>query len=68
MKFEDWDLVDSKKFPHLEASQLMKQSKEGSVIALEPWKWLRGVEEARLLHLLWIPHFHSAQIMIFVIR
>lgn len=26
------------------------------------------VEEAGLLHLLWIPHFHRAPIMIFVIR
>lgn len=68
MKFEDWDLVDSEKFPHLETSQLMKQSKEGPVIALKPQKWLRSVEEAGLLHLIWIPHFHQAPIMIFVIR
>lgn len=46
----------------------MKQSKEGSVIVLELQKWLGGVEKVRLLHLLWIPHFHSAPIMIFVIR
>ena len=36
MKFEDWDLVDSKKFPHLETSQLMKQSKKGLVTVLQP--------------------------------
>jgi len=24
MKFEDWDLADSEKFPHLETSNLMK--------------------------------------------
>jgi len=29
IKFEDWDLVNSEKYPHLETSQLMKQSKEG---------------------------------------
>ena len=68
MKFEDWDLADSEKLPHLETSHLMKQSKEGSVIVLQPWKWLRRVEEAKLLHLLWIPHFHRAPMMIFVIR
>lgn len=49
MKFEDWDLVDNEKFPHLETSQLMKQSKEGVVTALQPRKWLHGVEEAGLL-------------------
>lgn len=46
----------------------MKQSKEGVVIVLQPRKWLRGVEEVGLLHLLWIPHFHWAPITIFVIR
>lgn len=68
MKFEDWDLMDSEKFPHLETRKLMKQSKEGSVTTLEPQKWLGGVEKAELLHLLWIPHFHCAPITIFVIR
>lgn len=29
MIFEDWYLADIEKFPHLETSQLMKQSKEG---------------------------------------
>ena len=52
MKFEDWDLADSKKFPHLKTENLMKQSKEGSVTTLEPQKWLCGVEKAGLLHLL----------------
>ena len=46
----------------------MKQSKEGVVIEMQPWKWLRGVEEAGLLHLLWIPHFRRALITIFFIR
>lgn len=68
MKFEDWDLVDSEKFPHLETSKLMEQSTEGVVTTLQPWTWLCGVEEAMLLHLLSIPHFHRAPITIFVIR
>jgi len=68
MKFEDWYLTDSEKFPHLETESLMKQSMEGSVTTLEPRKWLRGVEKAGLLHLLWIPHFHCVLITIFVIR
>lgn len=46
----------------------MKQSKEGSVIVLEPQKLLCGVEKVVLLHLLWISHFHHAPLMIFVIR
>jgi len=57
-KFEDWDLVNSETFPHLETIQLMKQRKEGLVTMLQPWKCLPRVEEAGLLHLLWIPHFH----------
>jgi len=68
MKFEDWDLADNEKFPHLETSQLMKQSKEGVVTALQPQKWLHGVEEVGLLHLLWILHFHRSLTTIFVIR
>ena len=68
MKFEDWDLTDSEKFPHLDIESLMKQSMEGPVTTLELRKLLCGVAKARLLHLLWIPHFHCAPITIFVIR
>jgi len=68
MKFEDWDLPDSEKFPHLETKNLMKQNTEGEEIMLETQKWLRSVEKARLLHLLWIPHFHCTPINIFIIR
>lgn len=68
MKFEYWDLTDSENFPHLETSQLMKQSKEGFITVLQPQKWLRMVEEAGLLHLLLISNFHWAPIMMFVIR
>lgn len=50
MKFEDWDLAKRENFPHLETSQLMKQSKEGPITVLKPQKWLCGVEEAGLLH------------------
>ena len=58
MKFEYWDLTDSEKFPHLETERFIKQSTEGPITTLEPQKWLRGVEKAIFLHLLWIPHFH----------
>ena len=68
MKFEDSNLANSEKFPHLETRNLMKQNTKGAVITLEPCKWLCGVEKARFLHLLWIPHFHRVPITIFVIR
>ena len=68
LKFEDWDLVDNEKFPHLEMESLMKQSTKGLVTTLEPQKWLCGVEEAILFHLMWIPHFHHMPIFIFDIR
>jgi len=68
MKFEYWDLMDGENFPYLQTKNLMKKSKEGFVTTLELQKWMRGVEKVRLLHLLWIPHFHHAAIMILVIR
>lgn len=54
LKFEDWDLADHEKFPHLEIVQLMKpkQNTTAGVTELEPRKWLCGVEKAGLLNLL----------------
>jgi len=46
----------------------MKQNTAGVVTTLELWKWLRRVEKAGLLNLLWVLHFHHAPITIFVIR
>lgn len=68
VKFEDWDLANSEKFPHLETVNLMKQNMEGLVIMLELRNWLHNVENARLLQLLWIPHFQHVPITIFVIK
>ena len=70
MKFEDWDLANHEKFPHLETSHLMKpkQNTAAGVIELELRKWLRRVEKARLLNLLWVSHYHRAPVAIFVIR
>jgi len=50
IKFQDWDLMDSEKFQHLDTNQLMKQSKEGVVTVLQPWKWQCGLEDVGLLH------------------
>lgn len=37
-------------------------------IQLEMRTWLRGVEKARLLKLLWVPHYHHTPVIIFIIR
>ena len=67
LKFEDWDLADTEKFPHLETSELMEQITEGVVTTLQLKEWLQRVEEVGLLHLLSIPHFHQAPIRILII-
>ncbi|MCY6488401.1 hypothetical protein, partial [Actinobacillus pleuropneumoniae] len=68
--FEDWVLADHEKFPHLETAQLMKpkQNTMVGVTELELQKWLHKVEKARLLNLMWVPHFHHNPITIFVIK
>lgn len=70
IKFEHWDLTDHEKFPHLATSQLMRPRKNttAGVRELEPHKWLRGVEKAGLLNLLWVSHYHRAPVTMFVIR
>jgi len=55
IKFEEWGLANSEKFPQLTAEKLLQQ------------KWLRGVEKVGLIHLRWIPHYHCMAITIFVI-
>jgi len=55
IKFKDWDLADSDKFPELTEDQLLVR------------KWLLGVERVGVQHLRWIPHYHRATITIFVI-
>jgi len=53
-KFEDWDLTNHKKFPHLETVQLMKP-KHNTVVGvteLELRNWLHIVEKVGLLNLL----------------
>jgi hypothetical protein len=64
LKLEDWDLGDTERFPHLATDNFMKRVfyKESGVTALEPVKWIRGVEKAGLLNLLWVPHYHRAPI------
>ena len=70
LKFEDWDLSDHEKFPHLVTVKIMRQKIDAlaGMIKLEPCKWLRGVEKVGLLNLLWVSHYHRALVTIFIIR
>lgn len=45
-----------------------KKNAAAGLIELEPHKWLNGVEKARLLNLLLVPHYHRALVTMFVIR
>lgn len=45
-----------------------QQNTMAGVTKLEPRKWLRRVEKARLLNLLCVSHFHRTPITIFIIR
>lgn len=42
--------------------------KESGVTTLEPVKWIRGVEKAGLLNLLWVLHYHCAPINLIFIK
>lgn len=70
LKFEDLDLIDDEKLPHIEIAQLMKpkQNTAAGVIELEPRKWLCGVENVRLLNLFWVSHYHCILVTIFILR
>ena len=70
MKLEDWDLDDTKRFPHLTTDTFMTRVfyKYSGVTTLELSKWIRGVDKARLLNLLWVPHYHRAPINLIIIK
>lgn len=40
MKFEDWDLTEVIKFPHLAKNALMEPKVQGTVTMLQPQEWL----------------------------
>jgi len=54
LKLEDRDLADHEKFPHLATKQLVCRTIDTNMgmIALEPQKWLKGVDKVGLLNLL----------------
>lgn len=70
LKLEDWDLADTERFPHLEMDQLMHHvfQKTTGMTVLEAQKWLRGMDKAKLLNLIWVPHYNSAPITMVVIK
>ena len=70
MEFEDWDLTDHKKFSHLATVRLMRQmiDKTAGTIQLDLRKWLKGVEKAGFLNLLWVSHYHRAPVTVFIIK
>lgn len=70
LKFEDWDLADHKKFPHLATEQLMLRRIDmtTTMIELEMWTWIKGVEKVGLLNLLLVLHYHHALMTVFIIK
>lgn len=64
LKMEDWDLADHERFPHLVTNKYMTKCyyEETGVTLLEPMKWVRGVGQAGLLHMLCMPHFHRSTV------
>lgn len=68
MKFDNCDLADRTKFPHLATDALMVHMVEGMVTTLQPKEWLRKVDEVGLLCLLAISHFLRPPITMLVIK
>ena len=70
LKLEDWDLADNEKFPHLATKQLMHCiiDTNSAMTALELWRWLRGVDKAGLLNLIWVPHYNRTLVTVFFIK
>lgn len=70
LKFEDRDLADTKRFPHLATYQLIHcvVHKTTKMTSLVPWKWFKGVDKASLLNLLWVSHYNPTPITLLVIK
>lgn len=70
LKLEVWDLADTKKLLHLVTEQLMHRIVHTTtrMTALEPRKWIKGVDKASLLNLLWVSHYNCTPITVLVIK
>lgn len=62
LKLEDWDIADHEKFPHLATNKYVTKIyyEEAGFTSLEPMKWVKGIEQAGLLHMLCVSHFHRS--------
>lgn len=70
LKLEDWDLADHEKFPHLATKQVMCRiiDTNTGITALELRRWLKGVEKAGFLNLLWVLHYNRTLVTFLVIK
>jgi len=66
LKLEDWDLPIHEKFPHFPTNKCMTKIYYEVIrfTRLELMKWVKGVEQDVLLHILCVPHFHRSIINI----
>lgn len=70
LKLEDQDLADTEKFLHLVREQIRHHIVHTTtrMNTLELQKWLRGVDKAGLLNLLWVSHYNHTPIIVLVIK
>jgi len=63
-------LADVERFSHLVTDQLMHHVfyKYSGVTMLEPRKWVKGVDKAGLLNMLWVPHYNHTHITMVLIK
>lgn len=62
LKVEDQDLENHEKFPHLGNDQLICHTIDTNmrITTLELWRWLKGVEKAWFLNLLFVSQYDAA--------
>lgn len=66
LKLNDSDLTNHEKFSHLETEQQMHYIIDTTteMTALELLRWLRGVDKAGLLNLLWVSHYNRTSVTV----
>ena len=69
LKLEEWDF-DHNKFPHLATKKMMCHiiDTNTKMITLEQRRWLRGVDKAGFLNLLWVLHYNRTPVTLLVIK
>lgn len=63
-------MADVERFPHLAMDQLMHRVfyKDSGLTTLELRKWVKGVDKAGLLNMLWVLHYNHTPITMVVIK